>query len=130
MKVVINSCYGGFDLSAAGVRRYAEHAGLTLYPFSNEIHTREWTPVGWDEADNEFLPFYVSNKNCPDKTIFPVQDIPRDDEALILTVQELGMRASGKFANLQIIEIPDDVDWEVEEYDGNEWIAEKHRTWR
>jgi hypothetical protein len=28
-----------------------------------------------------------------------------------------------------VIEIPDDVEWEVEEYDGLEWVAEKHRTW-
>ncbi len=31
---------------------------------------------------------------------------------------------------MQIVEIPDDVDWEVMEYDGMEHIAEKHRTWR
>ena len=32
-------------------------------------------------------------------------------------------------STLKIIEIPDDVDWIIEEYDGNEWVAEKHRTW-
>ena len=26
--------------------------------------------------------------------------------------------------------IPDDVEWYVEEYDGIEWVAEVHRTWR
>jgi len=30
---------------------------------------------------------------------------------------------------LKIVEIPDDVDWEINEDDGSEWIAEKHRTW-
>ncbi len=33
------------------------------------------------------------------------------------------------FAKLKVVEIPDDVDWEVENYDGIEWIAEKHRIW-
>jgi hypothetical protein len=38
-------------------------------------------------------------------------------------------KASGRFACLKVIEIPEDVDWYIEEYDGNEWVAEKHRTW-
>ena len=39
---------------------------------------------------------------------------------------------SGPFgfaANLKIVEVPDDVNWEVVQYDGLEHIAEKHRTW-
>jgi hypothetical protein len=31
---------------------------------------------------------------------------------------------------LAIVEIPDDVQWIIEENDGMEWVAEKHRTWR
>jgi len=30
---------------------------------------------------------------------------------------------------VQIVEVPDDADWYVEEYDGSEWVAERHRTW-
>ena len=38
--------------------------------------------------------------------------------------------ANGKIHTcLRIVEIPDDVEWEIEEYDGNEWVSEKHRTW-
>ena len=37
--------------------------------------------------------------------------------------------ADGSCAKLEIVEIPDGVDWTVEEYDGNEHIAESHRTW-
>jgi hypothetical protein len=29
-----------------------------------------------------------------------------------------------------VVEIPDGVEWEIAEYDGLEWVAEKHRTWR
>lgn len=36
---------------------------------------------------------------------------------------------TGEYAKLDIVEIPDDVDWTIEEYDGREWISEKHRTW-
>jgi hypothetical protein len=55
---------------------------------------------------------------------------PRDDPYLIKIVRDLGMAANGAHANLKIVEIPPDVEWEVEEYDGNEWVAEKHRTWK
>ena len=57
------------------------------------------------------------------------RDIPRDDAALIQVVQELGDGANGYCADLKIVEIPNDVDWYIEEYDGNEWVAERHRTW-
>ena len=57
------------------------------------------------------------------------RNIDRDDPYLVKIVNELGMGANGVHANLKIVEIPGDVDWEIEEYDGNEWVAEKHRTW-
>jgi len=57
------------------------------------------------------------------------RDIPRDDPYLVQLVRELGMAANGAHANLKIVEIPGDVDWLVQEYDGAEWIAEVHRTW-
>jgi hypothetical protein len=33
------------------------------------------------------------------------------------------------YSDLKVVEIPDDVEWQLEEYDGAEWVAEKHRTW-
>jgi hypothetical protein len=44
-------------------------------------------------------------------------------------VQELGEKANDRFSKLKIVEIPDDVQWEIQEYDGWEHIAENHRTW-
>jgi hypothetical protein len=32
-------------------------------------------------------------------------------------------------AELEVVEIPDDVEWIIVDYDGMEHIAEKHRTW-
>jgi hypothetical protein len=57
------------------------------------------------------------------------RDISRDDPYLVKVVKEMGMSANGKFSNLKIVEIPADVEWLVQEYDGAEWVAEKHRTW-
>jgi len=62
------------------------------------------------------------------------QDVRRDDPILIQIIEELGLRAAarGGYSKLGIIEIPDDVPadgWTIMEYDGMEWVAEKHRTW-
>lgn len=57
------------------------------------------------------------------------REIPRDDPYLVKVVRSLGMAANGRAANLKIVEIPGDVSWHIAEYDGNEWVAEDHRTW-
>lgn len=58
------------------------------------------------------------------------RSIARDNPELVRLVREWGSsRASGNWADLQVVTIPDDVEWEIMEYDGNEWVAEKHRTW-
>jgi hypothetical protein len=57
----------------------------------------------------------------------------RDDPELISAIEQIGLdNASGTFGKLAIIEIPDDVPedgWDIQDYDGVEWVAEKHRTW-
>lgn len=56
--------------------------------------------------------------------------IPRDCPILVQIVEEMNEKADGRFAALKVVEVPDDADWYVEEYDGSEWVAERHRTWR
>ena len=56
-------------------------------------------------------------------------EIPRDHPVLVRIVEEMGDAANGRFSELKVVEIPDDVNWYVEEYDGMEWVAERHRTW-
>jgi hypothetical protein len=53
----------------------------------------------------------------------------RGDRDLIAVIEEFGERANGFGANIAIVEIPDDVEWEISEYDGIEHVAEKHRRW-
>jgi len=60
---------------------------------------------------------------------FHSQHIPRDDEHLIAVVELMGTEADGEYAELKIVDVPDDVNWYVEEYDGREWVAERHQTW-
>lgn len=53
----------------------------------------------------------------------------RTDPALIDVVETLGKDANGTYADLKIVEVPDDVKWHIAEYDGDEWVAEDHRKW-
>lgn len=54
----------------------------------------------------------------------------RDDPILVSIVEEMKEKASGNRSRLVVIEIPDNVEWQIEDYDGLEHVAEKHRTWR
>jgi hypothetical protein len=61
--------------------------------------------------------------------VFYDRDLARDDPDLVAVVEELGNQANGRHAELKVVDIPDDVNWCIEEYDGREWVAERHRTW-
>lgn len=63
------------------------------------------------------------------KTLSIYDEPPRNDAILVKVVEELKSEAYGNYAKLKVVEIPDDVKFEIEEYDGMEWVAEVHRTW-
>ena len=90
MKIIINTCYGGFGLSEKALALFNERSG-TVNTYG--------------------------------------RDITRNNPILVEIVEQLGEAADGGFAELKVVEIPDDVKWQIDEYDGNEWVAEKHRTW-
>ena len=51
-------------------------------------------------------------------------EIPyRANPILVQVIEELGEAANGsKYSTLKIVEIPDDVNWEIADYDGSEWV--------
>ena len=53
----------------------------------------------------------------------------REDPDLIAIIDEMGEESFGMFAYLKIVEIPNDVEYEITEFDGSETIREKCRTW-
>ena len=53
----------------------------------------------------------------------------RNNPKLIEVVEKLAEKASGKFASLKVVEIPDDIDWYIHDYDGMETVKEEHRSW-
>jgi hypothetical protein len=56
--------------------------------------------------------------------------LERDDPILLQVIDQLGVReCSGHLADLKVVEVPDGVVWEIDEYDGREHVAECHRIW-
>jgi hypothetical protein len=55
--------------------------------------------------------------------------IERDDLDLIKVIETLQKDANDDLADLKVVEIPSDIEWKICDYDGIEWVAEKHRTW-
>jgi len=140
-RIVINDCYGGFGLSNEAVLRYLELSGIPVW---NEAGTsvlrgfKYWlvppgpermTDVSSEDWHNMSMQERQAHNQKYDSQIFNERDIARDDPYLVQVVDELGSEAGGSHAKLKVVEIPGDVDWIIEEYDGNEWVAEKHRKW-
>lgn len=101
MKIVINKYYGGFGLSQSV---YAELG------------------IKWDGYG------YLSNKDMGIESDNYMAY--RQDPRLIAAIEKVGEdKASGELAKVRVVEIPDGIEWEIDEYDGIETIREKHRSW-
>lgn len=135
-KIVTNRCYGGFRLSEAGVREYARRKGMEIWvEDSGHGFNEYWTvpPENRPESQDNFGSWSMEKRQASNEAHKAAKiyerEIPRDDPDLIATVEALGSEASGRFADLQITEIQDGIAWQIEEYDGREWVAEAHATW-
>lgn len=53
----------------------------------------------------------------------------RTDPTLIKCIEELGKKASGNGSDIKIIEIPDGIEYEIDDYDGIETVHEIHNSW-
>ena len=146
MKIVINKCFGGFGLSdkayekliewGVPVKKYAEQekdpetGRYRPQPLNDGevIFDRELTPVGECKL-NDIYHEYKGKSRTSTRYWDTWIDGARTHPLIIRLVEELGDEANGFAASLKVIEVPDGVEWEISEYDGNEHVAEKHRTW-
>ena len=55
--------------------------------------------------------------------------LKRDDKVIVAIVEEMGEAAWSPYAELKVVDIPDDVDWEIDDYDGVERVRERSREW-
>ena len=139
MKVVVNKCFGGFGLSDKACEMVMKRKGLGCFRYTqtkyaykdglNEYTRRE------NFKNNDLFAHYQTEdlgekvSNLPDATYWYYGNLERDDADLIAVIEELGEEANGRYAELKVVEIPDDVQWELDDYDGIETIHEVHRSW-
>ena len=129
-KLVINRCYGGFGLSEKAVMRYVELKGIKVYVETDEgLFTNYYLcePEEYKKIETECRE--TRNFDRLAALHFDSLGIERDDPSLIQVVEELCEEADGEYAELKVVWIPDDVEYEIENYDGIESIHEKHRVW-
>lgn len=72
---------------------------------------------------------WLTAKGVDDAGAYTFDD-DRSNPLLVECVETLGdAEASGTCAKLKVVEVPDDVQWDISEYDGRETIVERHRSW-
>lgn len=139
MEIVVNRCYGGFSLSLKALDLYyTRKYGKRVYAFHNENFsmdefyrvekvTSEMSTFGtyYAAIDKDVITREELNEHIVSQYLYEA----RDDPILVEIVSELGHEANGWSAELEIVDIPDDVEWDIEDYDGIETIHEVHRSW-
>lgn len=128
MKIVLNKSFGGFCVSKEGYELYAKklnkeiyvyrYYGNNLYKKANEIDgfcftmcfTKDFGEVAKiSDEDYEKYHIFLDREH-------------RQDEILIEVVEELKDKASGRYGDLRIVEIPDNYFYKIDEYDGMETL--------
>lgn len=136
MKVILNKCFGGFGVSYEAVMMYCEKKGIDVYPYySKSMHKyaigksdkmsmnqRYFTEYFGDEVDGSDIDW--------NKSIHIGSDF-REDPVLIDVVETLGPKASDTYAELVVVEIPDELkdNYVINEYDGIETLHENVPCW-
>jgi hypothetical protein len=137
MKVVINRCFGGFGLSALGEKEYLKRKGKKSYFYKQKYESETYTKIKNVESFSGYFNTFTKDlgdkfKNFPkDDDIFFYSGMitDRSDPDLVAVVEKLGNKANGQCARLKIVEIPDNIKWEITDYDGMEEVEECHRSW-
>ena len=139
MKIVVNRCYGGFGLSDKAIEMIMNRKGLDCFRYIQTKYrhsdgAEEYTKCGACDGDITFVYHLTEDLGekifkIPNEKFWYYGNLDRTDADLIAVVEELGKEANGSFASLEVVDIPDDVNWEIDDYDGIETIHEVHRSW-
>lgn len=139
MKVVVNKCYGGFGLSDKACEMVMKRKGLGCFRYKQTKYKHRDGAEEYIRCetfnDSDIFTYYQTEdlgekvNRLSNETFWYCGNLDRDDTDLIAVVEELGKEANGRFAELKVVEIPDDIDWEIDNYDGIETIHEAHRSW-
>lgn len=118
MKIAVNKCFGGFDLSEKAYERMIE-LGVKTYNNWEELKENHKEGVYVVITDDSFGKYYSNFGDYKN----------RNNNVLIQVIEELKDEASGSFGDIKIIDIPESIEWEIDDYDGVETIRESHMSW-
>ncbi|WP_058211288.1 hypothetical protein [Lactococcus lactis] len=140
MKIVLNKCFGGFGLSHEAKMMIFEKRGVEVFPYLSKFGDEEFIyeklskekiaesgprditrDITYFQKDPE-LDSFSEDWGEEDKfdSIYLDFDDDRGNKDLVEVVEELGEKASGKYSNLKVVEIPDGASYEISDYDGIE----------
>lgn len=84
---------------------------------------------GGFRLSDQALQAYAARKGLCASEVSRYDPGPRHDPDIVEVVETLGQAAGGPDSEFKVVEIPDNVNYTIEDYDGWEHIAEVHRTW-
>ena len=144
MKIVINKCFGGYSISPEAC----------LWLFERGFDAKGFkTPIGeyWKDLEKvdgmggfpkalatwqdylakkpEGRTMFITVFTPDEKFVLDQQPEAREHPLLVECVQVLGDKANGGLARLRIVEIPDGIKYQIDEYDGQESVHEEHSSW-
>lgn len=138
MKIILNKCYGGFNVSDEGYELYAKKKGISLYRYYDIYERYILTKTKTKDSGTGTYYFtkdygdWVKETEIDDddwETYFHLDSEHRDDPTLIEVVEELGKKASDNYSKLVVVEIPDGMDYVIDDYDGFETLHENVKVW-
>ncbi len=141
-KIAINRDWGGFGLSPTATKLYLKKIGKECFFYrqkgwkhdGNEKHIK----ITLAEAEKETLMLSIYTKDMGKEFKEHTNKYywyerfhnDRGNKLLIEVIEELGTeKASGQYAKIKIVEIPDDLQYEIDDYDGMESIHEEHEVY-
>lgn len=134
MKVILNKCFGGFSPSHEAYELYAKKKGIKLFTYDL---APDLSYKRTDKKDGIFITY--ATRDCGDapkiddfdwnNDILHLNSSYREDPVLIEVVEELGERASSYVSDLRIVNIPDGMDYVIDDYDGVETLHARVQEW-
>ena len=132
MKIILNKRYGcGFDVSNEAYELYAKKRGLKIYPYYMDYRSHSYKkgtcPFGIIVYFTKDYGEVVDENKIHWDTVFYLNSKHRDDPILVEVVEELGEKASGSCGYLVVFEIPDGINYVMNNYDGVETLCRREK---
>lgn len=126
MKIVINKCWGGFGLSIEAQEWLYENKCPHMKLMTLKKYNGGKVPSA---EESKLMGHAIRGKSIILGHHGYDGDEIRTCPLLVEIVEKLGAKANGWAANLKVVELPNGVDFEIDDYDGMESVHEKHRSW-